>query len=186
MAWFSKLKCQTLYMGNSAGYATEINATQIGYAAVKTAGIKSEGKITEEDLAEVVRWHLEDICRAVADLGIPRERLYTHCAGWKAGELLYESALNQLSCPGWSFYKYAGDPRRDIGVQNALEKTNAPFWAAVEWLYQGPREIETWLSAIENTLIDPRCRFICVYNWEAIRESEAILEAIRQVVSESE
>ena len=156
---------------------------QIGYAAAKTAGIKSKGKITEEDLAEVVRWHLEDICRAVSGLGVPREKLYTHCAGWKEGELLYESALNQFSCPGWSFYRHAGDPRRDMGVQNALEKTNAPFWAAVEWLYQGPREVEAWRRALENTLIDPRCRFICIYNWEGVRESEAVLEAIKQTIA---
>lgn len=158
---------------------------QIGYAAVKTAGIKSEGRITERDLAEVVSRHLEDICRLVADHGIPRDKLYTHCAGWKEEELLYKSALNQFSCPGWSFYRYAGDPREDIGVQNALKKTEAPFWGAVEWLYQGPRKVETWHNALENTLIDPRCRFICIYNWEGIRESEAILEAIRQFVSEA-
>ena len=127
-----------------------------------------------------------DICQVVAGLGVPLGKLYTHCAGWKTEELLYESALNQFSCPGWSFYNYAGDPRMDIGVQNTLAKTNAPSWAAVEWLYQGSREVETWRSALENTLIDPRCRFICIYNWEGIRDSEAILEAIRQVVSESE
>jgi len=158
---------------------------QIGYAAVKTAGIRAQGQITEEDLAEVVRWHLEDISRAVANLGVPREKLFTHCAGWKEGELLYKAALNQFSCPGWSFYLHAGDTRRDTGVQNALRETNAPAWAAVEWLYQGPREIEAWRRALENTLIDPRCRFICIYNWEGIRESEPILEAIKQVVSEA-
>ncbi len=33
----------------------------IGYAAVKTAGLRAEGEITEADLAEVVRRHLEDL-----------------------------------------------------------------------------------------------------------------------------
>lgn len=172
--------------GINASNVPSRGVAQIGYAAVKTAGIRSEGEITEEDLAEVVRRHLENICRALADMGVPRDKLYTHCAGWRDGELLYESALNQFSCPGWSFYRHAGDPRVDMGVQNALSKTNAPFWGAVEWLYQGPREVEAWRSAIGNTLTDPRCRFICIYNWEGIRESEAILEAIKQIVSEAE
>jgi hypothetical protein len=35
----------------------------IGYAAVKTAGIRDSGELTEADLAEVVQRHLDDLCR---------------------------------------------------------------------------------------------------------------------------
>ena len=158
-------------------------AQTIGYAAVKTAKIRSQGEVTEGDLAEVVRRHLTDLCRHAATLGVPRDKLFTHVGSWKKDELIYQSALNRYSCPGWSFYHLAADPREDSGVQNALKKTDAPFWAAVEWLYLGPRETASWQRALENSLSDPRCRFVCVYNWEGIKGSEPILEALRKTTA---
>jgi hypothetical protein len=166
--------------------ATELPArgvTQIGYAAVKTAGLRAKGNITEEDLAEVTRRHLEDLSREAARLGVPRDRLFTHGAGWKDGELLYQAAVNRFSCPGWSFYRHAADPRKDVGVEEALKKTDAPFWAATEWLLQGPREARPWRQALESTLADRRCRYVCIFNWEGIRDSEPVLEAIRQTLA---
>ena len=118
-------------------------------------------------------------------MGVPRDRLFTHGAGWKDGELLYRAAVNQFSCPGWSFYRHAADPRQDIGVQEALKGSDAPWWAATEWLYPGPREVGPWRQALENTLADRRCRYLCIYNWEGIRDSEPVLEAIRQTVAAS-
>jgi hypothetical protein len=156
----------------------------IGYAAVKTMGLLSEGELTEADLAEVVRRHLEELSRQAAQLGVPRERLFTHAGGWKEGELLYQSAVNAFSSPGWSFYRHASDPGKDTGVQAALKHSDAPVWAAVEWLYQGPGEVASWRSALERTLADPRCRFLCIFNWEGIRNNEAALEAIRQTIRE--
>jgi hypothetical protein len=156
---------------------------QIGYAAVKTAGIRSEGQITESDLAEVVRRHLEDLCRVAAQLGVPREKLFTHGAGWKDDELLYQSPVNRFSCPGWSFYQYAADPGKDAGVQTALARSDAPHWAAVEWLYQGKNSTPSWRLAIQNTLAQPRCRFLCIYNWEEVREQSEAMEAVRESVA---
>ena len=158
---------------------------QIGYAAVKTAGIRNSGDLTEADLAEVVRRHLDDLCREAARLSVPRERLFTHVAGWKEGELLYQTAVNQFSCPGWSFYHHAEDPRKDTGVQAALKHSDAPWWAATEWLFQGPNEVIPWRQALENTMADRRCRYVCIFNWEDIRDNVAALEAIRQTVAAS-
>jgi hypothetical protein len=158
---------------------------QIGYAAVKTAGIRSKGQITEADLAEVARRHLEDFCREAARLGVPREKLFTHGAGWKEGELVYQAAVNSLSCPGWSVYRHAADPAKEIGIQEALKRSDAPYWAAVEWLYQGPRKLDPWRRALQTTLALPRCRYLCIYNWEGIRDSDEILEAIRSVAATS-
>jgi hypothetical protein len=159
-------------------------AQTIGYAAVKTARIRTQGAVTEADLSAVVQRHLADLCRHAAKLGVPREKLWTHVGGWKKEELLYGAALNPYSCPGWSFYHHAGNPKEDSAVQNALKKTDAPFWAAVEWLYLGPRETVSWQRALGNTLADTRCRFVCIYNWESIRNSEPILTAIRQITAQ--
>jgi hypothetical protein len=154
---------------------------QIGYAAVQTAGLRSQGAITEADLAEIARRHLEDLCRAAAKLGVPRDRLFTHVAGWKEDELLYQSAVNDFSSPGWSFYQHAADPTKDNGVQSALRRSDAPCWAAVEWLYQGPRQTGPWRKSLAATLAVPRCRYVCIYHWESIRDSSEILQAIREL-----
>ena len=158
---------------------------QIGFAAVKTAGIRKTGELTEADLAEVVRRHLEGLSREVNRLGVPRDKLFTHAVGWKAGELLYQTGVNKFSCPGWSFYKHAADPSKDVGVQKALQNSDAPYWAATEWLYQGRREAKDWRQALENTLADPRCRYLCIYNWDGIQDNLPALEAIRETISAS-
>jgi hypothetical protein len=158
---------------------------QIGYAAVRTAGIRTGGELAEADLAEIVRRHLDELCRQAADLGVPRDRLFTHSGGWKEGELLYQAAVNRHSSPGWSFYKHATDPRKDSGVQAALRSRDAPHWAAVEWLFQGPRQTEPWRRALQATLSNPRCRYLCLYNWEGVRDSKEVLEAVRQLVAGS-
>ena len=157
----------------------------LGYAAAFTSGVRREGELTEEDQAEVVRRHLADLCHQLAALGVPRDKLFTHVAGWKEGELLYQAGVNPDSCPGWSFYKHAADPKQDIGVQEALKKSDAPYWAAVEWLFQKSPQTEPWRNALEATLADPRCRYLNIYNWDKIRDSDSVLEAIRRTVAAS-
>jgi hypothetical protein len=154
---------------------------QIGYAAVKTAGVRTHGDITEGDIAEVVRLHLDDLCQIAGELGVPRKKLFTHTGGWKENELLYQSGLNQFSCPGWSFYRHADDPKNDLGVQNALKRSDAPYWAAAEWLYEGPQQTNPWRQALTATLASPGCRYLCIFNYEALRDCEPVLEAVRQV-----
>ena len=98
--------------------------------------------------------------------------------------MLYGAALNRYSCPGWSFYRHAGDPRRDTGVQEALRRTDAPAWAATEWmLEQPPADPEAWRQGLENTLVDPRLRYVCIFNWEGIADNPGALEGIRRVLA---
>ncbi|MCL2304480.1 MAG: hypothetical protein FWC43_03970 [Planctomycetaceae bacterium] len=152
----------------------------IGYAAVKTAGIRDHGPITEADLAEIARRHLESLSKKAAELGVPRERLFTHGAAWKEEELLYNAAVNQYSCPGWSFYDYAPDPRQDKGVQRALETSDAPYWAVTEWLLFHDDQAK-WTSSLTNALSPKRVRYICIFNWNSIKNSNTIHEAIKNV-----
>lgn len=159
--------------------------SQIGYAALKTAGIRMSGSITEADLADVAQRHLADISQLASTLGVPRDKLFTHGAGWKDKELLYGAAVNQWSCPGWSCYRYAADPTKDEGVQEALRISDAPYWAATEWLYQGAPSSANWRAALEATLAAPRCRLICIFNWASIESKPGALEAIKQVVDAS-
>jgi arylsulfatase A-like enzyme len=155
---------------------------QIGYAAVKTAGIRNSGEITEADLAEVARRHMADLAAEAARLGVPRDCLFTHGVGWKEGELLYDAAVNEFSSPGWSFYWHARNPLADTGVQRALATSDAPHWAAIEWLHQGPNTAEAWRASLEATLAAPRCRFLCIFNWRQIADKPVAHQAILAVV----
>jgi len=155
----------------------------IGYAAVTSAHLAESGALQEAHLAEIVRWHLNDLCSVAAGLGVPREKLFTHVGGWKDGELLYDTALNGYSCPGWSFYRHAGDAAQDTGVQRALLKNSAPFWAAVEWLLMGKFSAEAWKSAIARVLSIPKCRYICIYNWSGIKGDPAAIDAIQHILA---
>ena len=153
----------------------------IGHAAVSTLGLAHSGPLTGEQLAEVVRIHIEDLSKICYDLGIPREHIFTHCGGWGKGDPTTLAAVNKYSCPGWSFYDYAYDPTEDINLMKAIRTNEAPFWAATEWLYRGERgkgEME-WLLAIANTLSVPRIKYLCIYNWEGIGTNQAALTAIR-------
>ncbi len=153
-----------------------------GYAAVVTAGLANGGELQEKDLAEIVRRHLNDLCALAAELGVPRERMFTHVGGWKEEELLYDAALNGYSCPGWSFYRHAADPSQDKGVERVLQKSDAPFWGAVEWLLMGTDDEKAWREAITRTLSIPKCRYMNIYNWSGIRNNRGAIAAIRTVL----
>lgn len=154
-----------------------------GYAAVTTAGLAKSGDLQEKDLAEIVRRHLDDLCSLAAELGVPREKMFTHVGGWKEEELLYDAALNKYSCPGWSFYRHAADPSKDKGVQRVLQKSDAPFWGAVEWLLMGTEDEKAWHEAITRTLSIPKCRYMCIYNWSGIRGNRGAVAAIKAILN---
>jgi len=158
---------------------------QIGYAALKSSGIRTEGVPTESELRDVAQHYLQMLCQEAAQAGVPRERLFAHGAGWKEGELIYDVPVNPYACPGWSFYMHAADPRKDAGVQRNLAKSEAPYWAATEWLLQGTWDTATWRNALANTLSDPRCRYVCVFNWESFRSRDDVRRAIAELVDAS-
>jgi hypothetical protein len=173
----------------SADPVTGINVTMLpsrglqtlGYAAVKTAGIASSGNMTEQMQTEVVRRHLEAVAKTIFDLGIPRSLIFTHCGGWVEGESLYSAALNKYSCPGWSFYKYAADPTKDITAMNALSKSDAPYWGAVEWLLQGSAKTQAeWVAALKTSLAN-NCKKVSIYNWGSINTNQNAMNGIKEV-----
>jgi hypothetical protein len=155
----------------------------IGYAAVTSAGLAKSGQLKEEHLAEVVRRHLDDLCVVAQHAGLPREQIFTHSGGWTQGELLYRSAVNEHSCPGWSFYRYARDPRKDKTAMAAVADSSAPYWAAVEWLPIGARTDDDWQAAIRNTLAIDRCRYVCIYNWRQLKSNAVAIEGIRRALA---
>jgi hypothetical protein len=168
--------------GTNVGILPSRGVATIGYAAVSTLGLADSGELTEAQLAEVTRVHLKRLARFAHDLGVPRERLFVHCGGWAEGEKLYAAALNPYACPAWSFYQHADDPHKDTAVTSALARSDAPYWAATEWLYLGQGR-QPWQDALSTTLGADRCRYLCIYNWWGIKDNPDAVAAIRQTLS---
>lgn len=156
----------------------------LGHAVLKTSGIRHSGTPTEAELRDVAQRYLAFLCAEAARAGAPRHLLFAHGAGWKEGELVYDVPMNPHACPGWSFYNHAADPRKDTGVQRNLARLDAPYWAATEWLLMGNHSAAAWRTALANTLADPRCRYVCIFNWESIRSDEAAIRGISELIAE--
>ena len=93
--------------------------------------------------------------------------------------MLYRSALNDDSCPGWSFYRYGRYPRGDKTAMQAVAASDALYWGAVAWLPIGAKTADDWRDAISNTLTTDRCRYLCIYNWRQIEDNAIALDGIR-------
>ena len=154
---------------------------QIGYAALKTAGIRSSGDITEHDLYEVVRRHLEGLSKYMSDYGFPREKIFTHGTG-DFDEKLFDAALNEYASPSWSSYRYAHDPAASEGILRGIGFNDAKYWGIAEWWLHSSKTQEAWESALEKTLFYPGFRFLGVYHWKGISENPEAIEAIREVM----
>ncbi len=156
----------------------------LGHAALKSAGFKDSGEVTAADVAEVVRRHLELLCKAAHDAGFSKDLVYTHEGGtfapWEKN-LPFEAAFNQYGTPGWSFYGV--DPSQVALLRDALDKSGRGRWAAVEWWWGGPDK-QAWLAHFRSALDFRDCRFIDVYNWNCgyeLRKETAGLEALREL-----
>lgn len=157
---------------------------QIGYAAVKTAGIKSEGALTREDLGEVVRRYLALLAKSAADAGLPPEKVFVHGGGTLEPfelHIPFAAVFNEWSTPGWSIY-WKG-PADMPPIELAMAQAGRSRWAAVEWLWPG-QDRATWAEHFVRTFQFRDCRHITVYNWEGIEQDAGALEAIRQVVAD--
>ena len=157
-----------------------------GYAAAFTSGIRKSGRLEYEDQVEIIRRHLGGLAQFAREAGIPREMLFTHGWGNEDGELLYDAAVNKYSCPGWSSYWYSNRLAEDRGITRGIEKSNAPYWAATEWLFLHKFEKEPFREAFEHTLFYENCKYLCFYNWGGITNSDTgdeIIQAVREVVA---
>ncbi len=169
--------------GVSAGNPPAYGVQQIGYAALKTAGIKTSGSITETDLAQITGMHLTDLAQTAYNLGVPRNKLFTHSWPFDAAGTNYLSACNVYSNPGWSRYTNSTNSVRSFepDIDSAINDSDASYWGLAESWYQGIGTTSNWQSYLENNLGDSRCRYIGLYNWDRIRQNNNILDAIRNM-----
>ncbi len=158
--------------------------SQIGYAAVKTAGIKNKGQLTAVDLEKVVYNFLNTLSHTAFKLGLPKNLIYTHQGGnfapWEK-HLSFAAGCNDFSIPGWSFYDTDPNNAGDLG--EVIDKRIIPGWAAVEWWWAGSNK-EEWIHHLNTTLQFKNCRFLAIYNWEnGLEKSEDGIQAVKEVVA---
>lgn len=155
-------------------------AKPIGYSAIKTQGLASSGQLKESDLAKIIDKYVHDLCKVANKLGVPRNKLFTHAGGWKEGQLSYYSALNEYSCPGWSFYEYAADPMKDITAMDALKKSDAPYWCNAEtFLFEGKTE-EAWIECLKNNFRFENLEYMVIRNYRGMSDKDYIFSAINK------
>lgn len=153
----------------------------IGYAAVKTQGLASSGILKEEDVAKVTEKYVHDLCKLANELGVPRNNLFTHAGGWKEGQLIFYSALNEFSCPGWSFYHHAVAPQTDITAMDALKKSNAPYWCNAETFLMNGKTEQEWVDCLKNNLKIPHIRYVNIRNWRGMKDKEFMFNAVNKI-----
>ena len=157
---------------------------QIGYASVKTAGIKNKGRITAYDIEQVVYKYLDTLCKIARGFELPQNLIYTHQGGnyapWEK-HLSFSPASNNHSLPGYSLY--GTNPKAAGDLSDVLDRRTVSGWAAAEWWWPGNSKNE-WIYNIEQTLSFKGCRFLAIYNWEdGLEKYPDGMNAVKEVVA---
>jgi hypothetical protein len=146
-------------------------------------------KEVQADRQAVVNSYLTDLTRLSVNLGISKQRIYTHV--WSEanpGEAHYEnyaaSAFTLYARPGMSFYGYAEDPLSLANWKKALHASGNPPWGAVE--YSAPPVKQTWMNGLHNIFNNPTTqgKIVTIYNWDGHKGTPAI-EALKDFLNES-
>ncbi len=146
----------------------------LGYAAATALGRAHAGALTTHDMDGIIRFYLDHVTSLAANLGIPRDKLWTH-------SIIYDPASSGLGAltpyaqPGWSFYNMSAQ-----AANVPLAQLDLTPWAAVEF--------QPW--GLSRHLFDSfftygNCRLVNVFNWESIRWNPSAVAAVRQTLSGS-
>jgi hypothetical protein len=158
--WYRKLPSdkQYLFAGIKLGWETGIGSQyyypkdesdstvvdhpdkgyQVGFAAVKTAGLANSGELSQSDLTKCVQMHFSELAETVFQEGIPRRKIYTHAGAFDdtvraIKYITTDAALTPFANPGWSFYTGNMGPQGLGGLDSTLNKVDSIWWANSEW-----------------------------------------------------
>ena len=173
-----------------------IQSLPIGYAAVKTAGIRSSGAApTSAEIDEVIRRYLNELDKFVFDAGIPRHKIFNHTLGSDIMPDLLPttphlstsgSAVTSYGNPGWSFYgSVANNPQNSTPLKTTLDKLTNEEWASPEWLPSTGYSV--WITALNGALNLHNNRMINIGNWEndQVRGNSEDLRALKTVLNQA-
>lgn len=176
-----------LFAGLSIGTEISLNASitsrdeflPYGYRAIHDEGCKVNDKdcVTKARQATINKF-LVGTTRTVANLGIPKQRIYTHL--WseaKAGDARHANyaaaAYTLYSRPGLSFYGYATDPLSLPDWKELLVSNGLPSWGAME--YSAGNSAVSWTKGLENTFNNTSdgAKIMVIYNWQEHKDTGA-------------
>lgn len=165
------------------------SGVQLGYAAVRSANIKTQGTLTSQDLDTAVSNYLTVLTKKIYELGVPRDKIFTH-VGADDGTILHPgtvwttalSALTSYSQPGMSFYSFAGDPGSTPNFNDVLNQIENTQWAAVEWNDWLHTTSADWISSLRNAFAYRNNKFIDYYSWMNLEQYK--IDAFKTILSE--
>ncbi|RYY35117.1 MAG: hypothetical protein EOP46_11150 [Sphingobacteriaceae bacterium] len=131
----------------------------IGYAGVKTAGIRTSGTITGDDISELARQFCLFTAQLCSSRGIARDHIFTHAGGGTVAKDL-EACINDYACPSWSFY--VANPSQYSQALAALSLSDAPYFGISEWA-SGSSTASDWTHSIEDGFCINKCRYLSVF-----------------------
>jgi hypothetical protein len=126
---------------------------QIGYAAVKTAGLAASGQLQRSDITRCTQIYLTALAEIIYLEGIPRQKIFTHAGAYPTTSqpvqyITPDAALNPFANPGWSFYTYAKGPKGLTGLDSTLSSIDPIWWANSEWGGTGDQDPKNWESLL--------------------------------------
>jgi hypothetical protein len=71
----------------------------------------------------------------------------------------------------------------DLTAMEAVAKSDASYWGALEWLLFNVEEQSEWEDALHRFLVIPRLRYVQVRHWGSIENDPVAIRAIQSVVN---
>ena len=154
----------------------------LGYAAALELGLQSDGIITEKTQDGICSFYMEYLIDLALEFGIDPTRIVTHSfyggetkhGGGQSGAASISDRLTDGVVPGWSFYG-----ERIYEIEHVVAMAGDYPWAAIEYKPWGL----TW-SILNQTFNYKKCRYINIYNWNAIRDDTKTLEILEDLLKD--
>ena len=154
----------------------------LGYSALVSLSRTHKGSVTLADQERVVSEYLDFLARTAREAGLKPGEIFTHAGGQFAPwdlHLSHRVAVNKNSVPGWSLYNVMPEKAGDLSRVVKAGKTRQ--WCVAEW-FPGAKTGWEWAQAFRACLEWETCRFVCVYNWESIKDRPEALTGLRDVL----
>lgn len=174
----------------------------IGYAAVKSFGIKTSGTLTQQDVDEAVKRHAKILAETAKEY-LPADKVIIH-GMWNIsgdnpqGGSSYHSVVTNIVSPGWTTYGWGLQgflygtrfSKSSIQLRDAIKQNQLKTWGAVEWSAIEPADIASsntfnnWSNSLLDTLRFDGNKLLVIYNLDNIRESKNIVvPAIQNIIN---
>lgn len=189
-----------LPMDGSAG--PSFGRQAIGHAAVKSFGIKLEGKLTQQDVDQAVKNHAQILAQTVQKY-LPPDKVFIHgmwnVSGDKpSGGISYHNVVTDIVAPGWTMYGWGlqgfldGErfPKSSQELKEAIKRNRVKIWGATEWSAIEPASPEitntfpNWNYSLLQTLSSEGNKLLVVYSLNNIRDNRKdIVPAIQNIIN---